>query len=119
MSSDSSLRTPGTWANGRVLKPEERQRKREIDRAAKRNAAESQKASEMRIQSLEQLVVELSGRIVMLETEIASTQQIRTLNLGQVQVEPLAEPIGPLSWQPIEFCRFSTPLLNVKLMVQL
>jgi len=109
MSSDSSLRAPGIWANGRVLKPEERKRKREIDRAAKRNAAESRKASEMRIQALEQLVVELSGRIFKLETEIASTRQSRTSNLDHVQVKPLAEPIGPLSWLPINTCRFSTP----------
>jgi hypothetical protein len=106
MPSDSSLRAPGTWANGRVLKPEERERKREIDRAAKRNAAESQKGTERRIQALEELVAELLGRIVMLETEIASTRQSRTSNLDHVQINPLAEPIGSL---PINTCRLSTP----------
>lgn len=110
MPSDSSLRAPGTWANGRVLKPEERKRKRELDRVAKRKAAESQKASEIRIQALEQLVVELSGQIVKLETELASTRQSRTPhNHDNVQYRPLSEPIGPLSWPTIDFCRFNIP----------
>lgn len=108
MSCDLSLRVPGTWSNGRVLKPEERKRKRQIDRATKRKAAENQKASEIRIQSLEQLVVELSGRIVNLETEIASTRRSRISVLDHSQIEPLVEPICPISWLPINTCRSST-----------
>lgn len=109
MSSELPLRVPGTWGNGRVLKPEERQRKRDTDRATKRKAAVNLKASEIRIQALEQLVVELSNRIVNLETEVSSTRYSRTLNLDHAQIVPVVQPNNPVSWLPINTCRFSTP----------